>query len=371
MHSPSLLSAIPAHGGQLRTIAQAFSVPVEHLLDFSASIYPDGPPRAVFEALSNALRSPQALRDYPDLESNELREQLGRYAGVPAANIVVSNGIVPLLSATIRGLKIHRCLLPVPAFGQYRRVLECAGSEVLEFQLAPERSFRPDLEEMLACCVRHDCDAVILNNPHNPSGAALDVNALRHLVHSAAQHGIRILLDEAFIDFAPQLSICGDVPGRENLIVFRSVTKFFAMAGVRVAYLVSPVQLVESVARMLDPWSISSLASIAAIAAVQDSDYIAGTVDRNTEERAWLTDAFHAIGLTVFPSHANFLLFQLPPEHRDGGLWKRLIVEHGIVLRNCASFDSLDGTYLRLAVRGRENNQRLVHALSSLLNQSI
>lgn len=371
MHSPPSLSAPPVHGGQLCAISQAFSVPVDQLLDFSASIYPDGPPEAVFEALSSALRSPQSLREYPDLEANELREQLGRYAGVPAANILVSNGIVPLLSATVRALKMGRCLLPIPAFGQYRRVLECAGSEVLEYRLISERGFRPDLEEMLAYCVRHGCDAVILNHPHNPSGAGLDVDALRHLVHSAAQHQIRVLLDEAFIDFVPQHSICQDVPNTENLIVFRSVTKFFAMAGLRVAYLVSPVQIAGSVARMLDPWSISSLASIAAMAAIQDSDYVADTLNRNAEERAWLTDALYAIGLTVFPSHANFLLFQLPQEQRDGSVWERLIVEHGIVVRNCATFDGLDDSYLRFAVRVREDNQRLVRALISVLNLTV
>lgn len=371
MHSPLSLSAPPAHGGQLRAISQAFAVPVDQLLDFSASIYPNGPPEAVFKALSNALRSPHLISEYPDLESDELREQLGRYAGVPAANILVSNGIVPLLSATIRALKIRRCLLPIPAFGQYRRVLECAGSDVLEYQLMPERSFRPGLEEMLACCVRHGCDAVILNNPHNPSGAALGLHGLRHLVYSAAQHRIRILLDEAFIDFVPQLSICGDVPRAENLVVFRSVTKFFAMAGLRVAYLVSPVQMAGSVARMLDPWSISSLASIAAMAAIQDSGYIRGTLNRNAEERAWLTDALRAIGLTVSPSRTNFLLFQLSPVHRDGSVWERLIVDQGLVLRNCATFDGLDGSYLRLAVRGREDNQRLVRAMISVLNLTV
>jgi threonine-phosphate decarboxylase len=140
------------------------------------------------------------------------------------------------------------------------------------------------------------------------------------------------------------------------------------MAGLRVAYLVSPVQMVGSLARVLDPWSISSLASIAAMAAIQDSDYIAGTLNRNTEERAWLTDALRAIGLTVFPSHANFLLFCVPAERRDGGLWERLIVDHGIVVRNCATFEGLDAGYLRIAVRGREDNQRLVRALISVLN---
>lgn len=126
---------IPAHGGQLGAIAAAFSVSMDRLLDFSASICPDGPSLRVIEALSDALRSPQQLRQYPDLESIEFRSHLEKYAAVPAGNILVANGIFPLMSASLRAIRARKCLLPVPAFGEYRRILQREGIDVHTYPL--------------------------------------------------------------------------------------------------------------------------------------------------------------------------------------------------------------------------------------------
>jgi threonine-phosphate decarboxylase len=363
--------ALPAHGGQLSAISAAFSVPIDRLLDFSASIYPDGPSPRVIEALSDALRSPQQLRQYPDLESIALRANLETYAAVPAGNIVVSNGIVPLMSASLRAMKVRRCLLPVPAFGEYRRILERESIEIRTYPLVPNTDFRPDFEHMIEYCVERGCDSVILNNPHNPSGVTFAATDMRSILALAAQRNIRILLDEAFIDFVPEESVSSHVLQTDNLIVFRSVTKFLAMAGLRVAYLVAPQGLVPTIASLLDPWSVSTLASLAAGAAVQDASYISNTIQRNSIEREWLSCALAGIGLTVFPSRANFLLIRLPNEREGANVWERLIVDHGIVVRNCGTFEGLDGSSMRVAVYGREDNQRLIRALASVMNRSI
>lgn len=363
--------ALPAHGGQLSAISAAFSVPMDRLLDFSASIYPDGPSPRVIEALSDALRSPQQLRQYPDLESIDLRANLERYAAVPAGNILVANGVVPLMSASLRAIQSRKCLLPVPAFGEYRRILERERVEIHTYPLDLTADFRPDLTHLIEYCVEHGCDSVILTNPHNPSGITFGAIEMRSMLALADRHDIRVLLDEAFIEFVPEESVSSYVLQTNNLIVFRSVTKFFAMAGLRVAYLIALGHLVPAIAGFLDPWSVSSLASLAACAAVQDVSYISNTIRRNSAEREWLSCALAGIGLTVFPSRANFLLIRLPQERRGDNAWERLILDHGIVVRNCGTFEELDDSYMRIGVRGREDNQRLIHALASVLNRSI
>jgi threonine-phosphate decarboxylase len=194
---------------------------------------------------------------------------------------------------------------------------------------------------------------------------------MRSILALAARRNIRILLDEAFIDFTPAESVSSHVLQTDNLIVFRSVTKFFAMAGLRVAYLIAPQSLVPTIASLLDPWSVSTLASLAAGAAIEDSSYISNTIQRNSTEREWLSRVLAGIGLTVFPSRANFLLIRLPNERGGDNVWERLIVDHGIVVRNCGTFEGLDASYMRTAVRGREDNQRLLRALASVMNRSI
>jgi threonine-phosphate decarboxylase len=143
------------------------------------------------------------------------------------------------------------------------------------------------------------------------------------------------------------------------------------MAGLRVAYLVASGDMLQAISDMLDPWCISTFASLAANAAVQDAAYILSTLNRNAEERAWLTAAVQAAGCSVFSGSTNFVLFRLPQEHRGRCVWERLIVDHGIVMRNCATFEGLDASYMRTAVRRREDNERLVCALASLLIKSV
>lgn len=358
----------PAHGGQLHAIAAQFSVPATKLLDFSASIVPGGPSPRVTRAIANALGNPEELRAYPDLDSQALRSTLASYANVSASNIVVGNGMVPLLSATLHAMDVQRCMLPVPAFGEYRRTLLHEGVDVELWPLSEAAGFQPDLEHLIACCKECECDALLLTNPHNPTGAVLQATELSAAVQQAQRYGIRILLDEAFIDFIPQESVSAQVPDLHHLVVFRSVTKFFAIAGLRVAYMIAPKHLVPGVGELLAPWPISTLAAVGAIAALEDEIWIAKTLARNRQERERLAVQLAALGLKVYPAGANFLLFHLGNGYRNHNVWERLILEHGIVVRNCAAFETLDDTYFRVAVLGSDDNQRLIRALEAVLN---
>jgi threonine-phosphate decarboxylase len=369
MDSRSASVQLPAHGGQLRAIAAQFSIPENKLLDFSANIYPGGPPPGVLKALADAIRNQEYIRAYPDLESLELREGLANYVHVPVGNLLVANGMVPLFSATLRAIDARKCLLPVPAFGEYRRTFHREGLAVETYPLTRDADFRPDREKLLACCNRKGCDTLILTNPHNPTGALLQRTELQTLVQSAETCGVRVLLDEAFIDFVPNESLSEQVLQSNNLFVFRSVTKFFALAGLRVAYMIAPQRFASAITGQLDPWPISAPASIATIAAVNDSPYIVTTIACVQSEREMLRGKLSGLGLTVYPSQANCLFFRLSDAERCRNLWERLILEHGIVVRNCATFEGLDATFFRVAVRRAKDNQRLVQALDALLNE--
>lgn len=360
--------AVPAHGGQLREIAEQFVVPIHELLDFSASIYPDGPPAGVMEALNEAIHSPAILRDYPDLDLPELRMALGGYAAVPPVNILVANGVAPLIDATLSAIRSRSCLLPVPAFGEYRRILTKCAVEIHPYRLLPELDFRQDCEQLIGECQRHQCDTLLLTNPQNPSGITMSAQNMKDIVQRAAENKIRVLLDEAFIDFVPERSLSHDVLTLQNLIVFRSLTKFFSMAGLRVAYLIAPEHVVRVISCNLAHWPVSSVAAMAAKRATEDSKYITATILRNRQEREWLRAELLNLEMTLFPGSANYLLFRLPEHLRSKSVWEHLIVDHRIVVRNCASFEGLDSSYMRVNVRNRADNELLIQALSSSLS---
>ncbi|MGO4213788.1 aminotransferase class I/II-fold pyridoxal phosphate-dependent enzyme [Terriglobus sp. YAF25] len=189
----------PRHGGQLRFISNKFGIPVSRLVDFSANINPDGPPVAVLSALRASLEEIETITAYPDLDSIELKNAIAKYSQVSPHNIIVANGFVPLLEAVLRALPIHRCLLVVPAFVEYRKTLERAGVEIAIEVAGAETSFEYDIDNMLD----QSCDAILMANPQNPSGICQHPKFLPKLIEAAAKKNIYILLDEAFIDYVP------------------------------------------------------------------------------------------------------------------------------------------------------------------------
>ncbi len=350
----------PFHGGQLRQIADRFGIPLAELLDFSANINPEGPPAAVLSCLRLSLDTPSIIANYPDLDEMDLRRSLAGYAGVRPENVAVANGFVPLLDATLRSLPVRRCLVPVPAFVEYRRTLERSRVEMIPHILAADSDFGCKAADLFS----KPCDAILLANPQNPSGVLSSRETLLRITEEAAERNIYVLLDEAFIDYSPEATFAREIDRFPNFIVFRSVTKFFGIAGLRVAYATANRELCRQVQDGIAPWSVTSLASLAAGLAVQDEAYARHTIALNNERRDQMRVAIRKLGIHVYPSAANFLLLRLPCSIDCQPFWERLIREHKIVLRNCANYESLCDGHLRAAVRRHAENERLVAALA-------
>lgn len=357
----------PAHGGQLRQIAARYGIPAERLLDFSANINPAGPPSSVLSAIRRALDQPSTLAMYPDLELLELKNTAAEYTGTLRENIAVANGFVPLLDATLRSMKIKRCLLPVPSFGEYRNTLENAGVSITPYHLSSDEDFRYVSDAILNALLKHSCDAVLLANPQNPSGAICDVDTMQQLIEMTAQSNIMILLDEAFIEYSPDRSLTRRSIDQRNVIVFRSVTKFFAIPGLRVAYAVSHSSNVHGINRFIAPWPIANFASDAVCTAFRDAVYVEESRLANERRRLWLEQELARLKVATYPSGANFLLLRFSAEIDVPLLWENLIVEEQIVLRSCANFEALQSGHLRIAVRSELENEKMIHGLERVL----
>ena len=357
---------IPSHGGQLWRIAEGAGVAAGDLLDFSTNINPDGPPAAVVAALRNALEDEATIGAYPDLEQAQVRRSISMAASADVENVVVANGFVPLLDAALQALPIRSCLLPVPAFSEYRSALERAGVMVAPYVLQASDGFRYRMREMLAAVVDGKHDAVLLANPQNPSGVLLERDAMLAFVDEAAKLNVTVLLDEAFIDYAPADSIASEVVRHPNLVVFRSVTKFYGMPGLRVAYALTESAKADAMRRRVAPWPVTTLASVAVTAALADEKYAKDAIRKNEVRRRGLAEALASLGMSVSHAAANFLLLRFGSEHEAQTCWQALIDEHRIVLRHCGNFEGLTGNHLRCAVRNEEDNARLVDALATL-----
>lgn len=374
---PTGSEANPSHGGDVERIAREVGVSADDLLDFSANINPAGPPAAVLKRLAREAGDVRLLMRYPDIALNELRTAISTHAGVATANIVVANGAAALIDAAVRVAtaaacdrgEAARCVVPVPAFSEYRRALVAAGCKMLPLPLNRDDDFCLDVDEFAAAITRHRPAMCIITNPHNPSGALIERQALERVVHAAQDAGSILLLDEAFIDYVPNESLTGAAPHSENLIVLRSLTKFYGLPALRVGYAVASGQLAARLHTQIPSWPVTTMAAGAAVEAINDAAYAAQTLESNAQERAWLSFALKGAcpGFlsNVFPSAANFLLLETASTAPTvGHLRDRLIAKHRILVRDCSTYEGLtDGRFIRVAVRDRADNERLVAAL--------
>lgn len=356
------------HGGDVWQISASYGIPVESLLDFSANINPRGLPLAARQKLLADAGDVSLLAKYPDPSYTELRSTLAKRLGVTPDSILVGEGAEALIGAVLRTLRRNRCLLPVPAFGEYARACESAGTETEMFQLYADQDFVLDenmyFQRLREC--RYDC--VILNNPHNPSGTLLRSRQVIALVEQARTADAFALVDEAFMDYAPDETIVSYASGRPGVVVIRSLTKFFGCPALRVGYLVGHLDTVQHVAQSIPTWPVTTLAANALQAALEDEEYVFHSLRENEGERASLSQSLRELGALVFPSATNFLLIRLPREWPNSSTTRDFLIRnHGIVVRSCDSFAGLEiGRYIRIAVRTADDNAKLLRGLREI-----
>jgi len=351
------------HGGDLLGIGRAFAREPDTLLDFSANINPFGPPEAVSALLREVAQQPSILAAYPDPHARELSAALAAREPVPAARVVVANGSAALLDVSVRAIEARRCIVPLPAFTEYARALAAAGSVLLPLALRAEDEFALDPERLIALARVAGADACILSNPHNPSGHGTSRPAIVALAGELERLGCACIIDEAFVDYAPELGISAAMLG-ERTVVLRSLTKFFAIPGMRIGYGFAVEPLAARIRALLPSWPVGTLEQRAALAVIADTNYAREAVARNDDARADLSGKLRGLGLRVFPSSANFVLFETGTKTNAARLRDALIREHGIVIRTFEGDAAPSGgAYVRVAVRKPDENARLIDAL--------
>ncbi|MCI5166158.1 MAG: cobyric acid synthase [Candidatus Electrothrix sp. GM3_4] len=350
------------HGGNMRGRAARLGCLPEEILDFSANINPLGPPDSLWNVLAARM---QDIVHYPDPESAELVQALAEQYRLPVDQILPGNGTSDLLYATLRALKsgkVQRAVIPVPAYIDYRQACEQAGVEVLSLPLSADDDFQPNLD--LISEQLQPGDLLILGQPNNPTGRMNDREALLAL---ADQHPeVLLLLDEAFAGFVEgYTSLAGC---RENIITLCSLTKLFAVPGLRLGFLAASEELCAAIKRQLAPWSVNTLAQVAGVAMVGDVDYIRRSQETVAQNKKKLCQDLSIIhSLKVIPGAADFLLIRLDGKITAAELADQLLQQARIAIRVCANYEGLDEWYFRVAVRSEEENSRLATALQEIL----
>jgi threonine-phosphate decarboxylase len=365
----SVYTVQTVHGGDLEAVSREHGVPVADLVDFSASINPLGPPPSVLVRLQRECSDVSSLARYPDPRYSELRSALAARLSVPPECLAIANGSAALFGAIIRAIRPQTCLLPVPAFSEQPRALAAAACEIDRLPLNAADGFRLDTRALCRRLAEFRPSLCILTNPHNPSGALTTAAEMAEIARTVAACQVHLLVDEAFIDFAPGEALTAT--GSDHIVVLRSLTKFYGMPALRVGYAVSTPETAARIDAQLPAWPVTTLAAAAAVAAIGDDDYADRTLRAVGDDRQDLRERLASRALETYASGGNFLLVRLPERGPDStDLRTQLIRRHHVVVRDCRSFDGMaDGRFIRVAVRSRADNERLVDAIGSVLQE--
>ena len=363
-------------------------------LDFSANVSPLGLPESARAAAGRALY--ESAR-YPDPDCRALRKAIAQEYGVPAEWIFCGNGAADIIYRAAYAARPRRALLLAPCFEEYERALRSAGAEVDFYFPDADRFTIRDASRFLEL-VHPDTDMIILGEPNNPTGLCTDREVLAQIADFCESRGVRLVLDECFMDFVEDSegrslihrwsSLSEEIHYR-NVCVLRAFTKFYGMAGLRLGWCVIPdLDFLRKVQLAGPPWAVSCAAQAAGIAALKEHGYREELRALVARERPRLAEGLERLGFFVLPGEANFLAFYVPAGLYPGNtdLTKKraadsmrkkqinldeLLRSYGIMIRDLRSFRGLGSGWYRTAVRTKEENERLLNALSEIFEVNL
>lgn len=353
------------HGSDIEKICEYYHLDKKDIVNFGANVNPLGLSENVKDAIASHL---DLLSSYPDREYTSLRETLSGYCSIPADFILPGNGSSELISLLIEARAPKRTLILGPTYSEYSRELSFSGSSQEYYHLKEEDDFQLDVEDLCRTLEAGGYDFLILCNPNNPTSSAILQEDMRQLLRFCKDSDIFVMIDETYVEFAPDISAVTAVPLTrefENLMVLRGVSKFFAAPGMRLGYGITGNQ--EFLRKMKEkqiPWSLNSIGAFAGELMLKDTAYIDRTRSLILSERDHLYQALSADpDYKAYQPYANFILLRIMKQGVTSFDVFERCIKNGLMIRDCASFQCLDGEYIRFCIMMPEDNTRLLHQL--------
>lgn len=342
------------HGGDIYTY--------KGMLDFSANLNPLGLPESVMEA---AKRGCEQAAAYPDPLCRELTAAIAEHEGVVAQQVICGNGAADLIFRLAWAVRPKRALLIAPTFAEYEQALASVGCQIEHHYLSEETGWR------LGDGYLHDLDSrpdiVFICNPNNPTGVTVEPKLLRQILSKTAALGIRLAVDECFNDFLPdgeEHTLKGRLAKNQHLFILKAFTKTYAMAGLRLGYgLSADMELLRVMQQSAQPWSVSTPAQSAGIAALSEQAYVRRAHALVQAERERLLGELDKLGCRTYDSRANYIFFK-----SVAGLGEACR-RHGVLIRDCANYVGLGEGYYRVAVKLPQENDKLLQCLKIALGE--
>ncbi len=356
---------IPKHGGNINEEAKRLGLRPNELLDASASLVPFPLPKKLKRCLQKAITN-YSLLSYPDCNHHYLKQAIAAWHKIDPSMILPGNGASELFTWAARDVaNIGQNCIPTPGFADYIRALKCWDASFIRMPLPlswkskTRQPFPIDPKGM---------KTIWITNPHNPTGQLWSKESLEDLL----KKNYFVICDEAFlplVKYGEKESLVPLVVKYKNLIVIRSLTKLFALPGLRLGYAISNSERLEIWRKWRDPWPVNGIAIAAGTLLMSDSSFLKDWTNKVQNwvelEGEWLYNNLNSLAkIKAHPSSANFILI----EGNDSLTSTREKLSHQkILLRDCRSFDGLGEKWLRISLQSRRNNHRIINSLKSII----
>lgn len=329
-------------------------------LDFSSNVNPLGISKSAIKAIRTSI-SRAAI--YPDSDSRKLRESLAKYTQLSPENIVVGNGATEIIYQFCNAFlsKKQNVLIPIPTFFEYEMGAKLNGSKIVFFKTLDLES---DLEDFILKIPHNSC--IFICNPNNPTGKLIKKESIIKILLAAKNKGSFVFLDECFIELVPNSnqSLINQVSKFQNLLILRSLTKSFGLAGIRIGYGVGNKKIISLLNKTKIPWNVSVVAQMAAVASLSDVSHLEKAKKLIKIESEYLKNSISKIpGFSVTDSSTNFLLIKTSLNSK---LVQKKLLDKKILVRDCSTFRGLGSNFIRIAIKTHKENQKIVFALENL-----
>lgn len=354
------------HGGNLYAAVRKSGGELESYLDYSANINPLGLPASVRQAMLSEI---DRTIHYPDADAAAFKAAVSEFYRVPVEMITAGNGAVELLYVLNHVLRPDHILVPAPTFSEYERAARAARAEVAYFYLDEAQNFKIPVREF--CAAMKTAQIVFIANPNNPTGVLLTKDELKFILTQARENDIIVVVDESFIDFLLEDSsyTCRSLLAEfENLVILHSLTKFYAIPGLRLGFMLANPRLTSCLHLAKDPWNVNSIAQAAGVAALGDTVYRENSRKMMAEAGTCFYREISAIsGYKPYKPSVNYMLLNIAASGLTSAEFCQRLFAVKMLARDCSNYPGLSSDYIRLAIKLPEQNQRMLTALKQII----
>ncbi len=354
------------HGSDLEKIEKIYGIKKEDIISFSANVNPLGISPKLRTGISDKI---DCITTYPDRDYVSLRQSIADYCSTELENIIVGNGSTELISLVIQIQQPKKAMILGPTYSEYEREISLGGGKTIYYPLREENDFKLSVEHFISK-LSEDIDMLVICNPNNPTGTAINHHDMRKILDVCKECGIFVMVDETYVEFAENVSEISSViltRTYTNIIILRGTSKFFAAPGLRLGYAIcSNTDLMSTMNQRKDPWTINSIAVVSGNIMFKDIDYIKTTRDLITKERKRMFELFdNSDRFKAYWPHGNFMLLKILDERLTSQELFDRCIKKGLMIRDCSTFPYLDEKYIRFCFMNPEDNDKLAETLLS------